>query len=84
MSARMSAADSPVLMKTQEMTESLLSAGNTCVSSDPLEGRQPGLAVARRHYAALPDGATSGAHADRTARGRTSSSHRSTSSAPSM
>jgi len=48
-----------------------------------LEGRQIGPAVARRHHAALPDGVTSGAHADRTARGRTSSSHRSASSAPS-
>jgi len=48
-----------------------------------LEGRQPGLVAARRHHAASPDGEASGAHADRTALGRTSSSHRSASSAPS-
>jgi len=49
-----------------------------------LEGRQIRLAADGDHYAsALPDAETSSAHADRTARGRTRSSHKSTSSAPS-
>lgn len=48
-----------------------------------LESRQIRLA-ATSHYARLsPEGEISGAHADRTARGKTRSSHRSTSSAPS-
>ena len=50
-----------------------------------LEGRQIGLAASdRRHASALPGAEISGAHADRTARGRTMSSHKSISSAPSM
>jgi hypothetical protein len=50
-------------------------------SHPQLEGGQPRLPVARRYHAALPDDETSGAHADRVARGKTSSSHRSTSTA---
>ena len=50
-----------------------------------LEGGQLGLPVARRHRAAVSvGGRTSGAHADRTASGSTRSSHRSTSSTPSI
>ncbi len=49
-----------------------------------LESRQVRLASARRHYGAAPvDSEISGAHADRILRGRTRSSQRSTSSAPS-
>lgn len=49
-----------------------------------LERRQLRLDATRCHHAAAPpDGETSGAQADRTARGRTRSSHRSMSSAPS-
>lgn len=49
-----------------------------------LESRQIGLNVVCRHYASDSlESAISGAHADRTPRGRTRSCHRSTSSAPS-
>jgi hypothetical protein len=49
-----------------------------------LESRQIRLDVARRHYASVSlESGISGAHADRTPRGRTRSSHRSTSRAPS-